>query len=508
MKLARRAFALGSEPTPFWPGYTPNSTNEFDQPLDPPKHWRVWLEALFPNYVRAGFAKRHVEFWEWLWAIRRDSAPQPFVGIWPRGGAKSTSAELGAISLGLRGHRRYAVYVRGTQDRADDSVQNIGAMLESTAVQRYYPDHAQRLVGKHGNPKGWRRNRLRTAGGLTIDALGLDVASRGVKVDDQRPDLIIFDDVDERHDSPKLTEKKLTTIRESILPACTPNAVVIAIQNLIIPHGVFAKLVDGSAGFLSRRIMSGPEPAIVDLKTERVADPETGALRAVIKSGAPTWKGQDLVACQQLLDLIGLSAFDRECQHNVQEREGALWTRDVLNKTRVDRAPRLKRVVVGVDPSGGGEEIGIIAGGLGYDGHGYLIADRTVKGALGPLFWGKTATGLYRDVNADRLVAEANFGGDMVKSNIHVADRNVSVKMVHASRGKDVRAEPVASLYADGKIHHVGHFPELEAEQTGWVPGDPDSPNRMDAGVWVMTELMLGHTPKALDYSAVPAIQR
>jgi len=293
-----------------------------------------------------------------------------------------------------------------------------------------------------------------------------------------------------------------------VLPAGTPNAAVIAIQNLIIPHGVFAKLVDGSAGFLARRIMSGPEPAVWGLNTERVKDPESGMMRSMIRGGKPTWQGQDLVACQQLIDLIGFSAFDRECQHNVQDREGALWTRDVLNKTRVDRAPRMKRVVVGVDPSGGSEEIGIIAGGIGYDGHGYILADRTAKGSQGPFFWGKAATGLYRDVNADRLVAEANFGGDMVKSNIRVADRNVAVKLVHASRGKDVRAEPVASLYADGMIHHVGHFPELEAEQTGWVPGDPDSPNRLDAAVWVMTELLLGHLARSIDYTSVPAIQR
>jgi hypothetical protein len=507
--MSRATISFASEPTRLWPGYSPNSE---EAAVVAPTAWRPWLNALFPNYVRAGFAARHVLFWDWLWAIRRRVAPRPFVGIWPRGGAKSTSAELGTVALGLRGERKYAIYVRGTQDRADDSVQNIGAMLESTAVQRYYPDHARRLVGKYGDPKGWRRNRLRTAGGFTVDALGLDVASRGVKVEDQRPDLIIFDDVDERHDSPRMTEKKLTTIRETVLPTGTPTTAVIAIQNVIIPHGVFAKLADGSAAFLARRLLSGPEPAVVGLKTERVLDPETDVLRAVITAGKPTWEGQDLTACQQLMDLIGFSAFDRECQHNVHEREGALWTRAVINRTRVDRAPRLKRVVVGVDPSGGGNEIGIVGGGIGYDGHGYVLADRTAKGALGPLHWGKEAAELYKVLEADRLVAEKNFGGDMVESNIKVADASISVKMVSASRGKDVRAEPVASLYGDdevpGKIHHVGHFPELEAEQTGWVPGDPDSPNRMDALVWVMTELMLGPGPRSLDYSSIPAIKR
>lgn len=468
-----------------------------------PARWEPWLHALFPNYVTGGFAPRHRAFWDWLWAIDGDDDPDPFVGIWPRGGAKSTSAELGTAALGLRGRRRYALYVRDTQDRADDSVSNIGKLLESAAVERHYPEHAERLVGKYGNSQGWRRNRLRTLGGFTVDALGLDVAARGAKLEEQRPDLIIFDDVDDRHDSADATEKKLTTIRESLLPAGTANCAVIAIQNLIIPHGIFARLADGRADFLARRIVSGPEPALEKMKTTRVEDPDRGVVRTVITAGEPTWDGQDRAACQQLMDRIGFRAFDRECQHNVEEREGALWSRKLLESCRRAAPPGgYKRVVIGVDPSGGAEEIGIIGGGLGYDNHAYIFADRTAKGARGPLYWGRAACDLYHDAKADKVVAEKNFGGDMVESNIKVADKTVAVKMVTASRGKAVRAEPVASLYEDGLVHHVGTMPELETEMTSWVPGDPDSPNRMDAAVWVLTELMLGAQPRR---SFVPA---
>lgn len=463
---------------------------------DAPSDWRAWLKALFPAYVKAPFAPRHEAFWTWLWAITLEIVVRPFVGIWPRGGAKSTSAELATVAVGLRGRRRYALYVRDTQDRADDSVSNIAALLESESVKRYYPEHAERLVGKYGNSQGWRRNRIRTAGGFTVDALGLDVAGRGVKLLEQRPDMIIFDDIDARHDSPKATKKKLATIKDSLLPAGTANCVVLAIQNLIIPNGIFSQIADGRADLLARRILSGPEPALVGMKTERVKDEETGKLRAVITEGAPTWDGQDVQACQQLIDLIGLDSFNREAQQLVQEREGALWTRDVLNLTRVDTCPPLKRIVVGVDPSGGGEEIGIVAGGLGYDNHVYIFADETVEGALGPLHWGRKTTNLYHDAKADRVVAEVNFGGDMVKSNIGVADKTVPVHVVHASRGKAQRAEPVSSLYADGLVHHVGVLPELEAEMTSWVPGDPDSPNRLDAAVWVVTELKLIAQPQ------------
>jgi hypothetical protein len=466
---------------------------------DAPDVWDAWLHRLFPTSVRAGFADRHRAFWHWLWAITPDSDPEAFVGIWPRGGAKSSTAELGCAALGLRNQRRYVLYVRDTQDRADDSVNNIAKLFEAESVARVYPEHAERKVGKFGNSDGWRRNRIRTAGGFTVDALGLDVAARGAKLEDQRPDVIIFDDVDGRHDSPAATAKKLATITDSLLPAGTANCAVVFIQNLIIPNGIASQLADGRAAFLTRRLVSGPEPAVRGLTTTRVADDATGVVRTVITGGAPTWDGQDLTACQQLMDRIGFASFNRECQHNVKEREGALWTTDLLNARRVSKAPPLKRVVVAVDPSGGSAEIGIVAAGLGFDGHAYVLDDRTAKGALGPRHWGRVVCDLYADREADRVIGERNFGGDLVESNIQAADETVPVKLVTASRGKAQRAEPVAALYGDpaapsdpGRVHHVGDFPELEAELTGWAPGDAWSPNRLDALVWAITELLLG----------------
>lgn len=220
---------------------------------DAPDAWREWLEALFPAYVGA-FAGRHERFWEWAWAIGPQDNPRPYVGIWPRGDGKSTSAELATCALGLRERSRYAVYVRRTQDLADDSVSNVQSMLESNAVERYYPSHAEPEVGKFGNVRGWRRERLQTAGGFTVDALGLDAAARGAKIDDARPDLIILDDIDEKHDSRAATQKKLTTLKDSVLGLLSDDgSAVIAIQNLVLPNGVFARLADGRADFLQLR---------------------------------------------------------------------------------------------------------------------------------------------------------------------------------------------------------------------------------------------------------------
>jgi hypothetical protein len=235
---------------------------------------------------------------------------------------------LATTSVGVRGVRSYGIYVRSTQDRADDSVSNISALLESAAVARHYPEHAERLLTKFGHSKGWKRNRVRTAGGFTVDALGLDTAARGVKLEDQRPDWIVFDDVDEAHDGPAATAKKIAIITKSILPAGSERPAVLAIQNLIIPHGVFSQLADGRADFLRDRIVSGPFPAVENLRYEWRFDPELQVRRAMITAGTATWEGgQNLEICQQQIDRFGLAAFMKEMQHDVHGRQEGIVLR-------------------------------------------------------------------------------------------------------------------------------------------------------------------------------------
>lgn len=181
---------------------------------------------------------------------------------------------------------------------------------------------------------------------------------------------------------------------------------------------------------------------------------------------------------------------------DIDEVPGAMWTNVLVEKHRVSDAPPMKRIAVGVDPSGGGDEIGIVAGGRGYDDHGYTLADRSQPGYLGPNNWAQATVDLYYELEADCIVAERNFGGDMVEHTIRTVDPSVPVKMVSASRGKAVRAEPVAALASRGREHHAGEFPAMEAEMTSWTPDDRRSPNRMDAKVWTLTELMLNQSPK------------
>jgi len=289
-----------------------------------PEGWREWLETLFPKHVRWGFAPHHEALWEWVDAITPESSPDPWVSILARGGGKSSSAELAVTKLGVTGARRYALYVRETQEMADKSVGNVAALLESEAVERHYPEHAQKSVNKFGASRGWRRNRLVTAGGFVVDALGLDVAARGVKFEEQRPDLLIFDDIDAKHDTLATTLKKIATITTSILPAGAPNLAVLAIQNLIISDGFFTRMVDGRADYLSRRTVSGPHPALLDFSWEYQEQGGGRPRRALITGGTPTWEGQGLAVCQHQIDVWGLSSFIQEAQHQVQDKRVGL----------------------------------------------------------------------------------------------------------------------------------------------------------------------------------------
>ena len=390
------------------------------------KDWRAWLAELFPDHVARGFAPHHDDYWDWLWGVGPEFDPAPFGGFWPRGGGKSTGVELGAAALGVRGKRKYVLYVRDTQDRADDSVQNIGSLLESAGVAKRYPDHSRPRVNKLGDRSGWRRNRLRTAGGFTVDALGLDVAGRGVKLEDQRPDVIIFDDIDGRHDSPEQTEKKIATITDSLLPAGTDNAAVIFIQNLIIPNGVASQLAAGRADFLSGMVVSGPHPAVEGLETELRAWPN-GRPRYVIVGGEPTWRGQDLAACQRLLDKIGLSAFLRECQHVVEDAPGGMFNHVEFRRCRWAEIPwaALERTVVWVDPAvtntKRSDSHGIQADALASDGTIYRIY--SWEGRTSPEDSLRRAILKAVDLGADTVGVETDQGGDTWGSTYREAAR-------------------------------------------------------------------------------------
>jgi phage terminase large subunit-like protein len=196
----------------------------------------------------------------------------------------------------------------------------------------------------------------------------------------------------------------------------------------------------------------------------------------------------------------------------IEDADGTLWPRTLIEKSRTrpfdpgglaaDRS--LRRIVVGVDPPAGAGEgadaCGIVAVGLGSDGLGYVLADASVQGK-GPEGWAAAVSRAASLWGADRVVAEANNGGAMVESVLRACDAGLPVRRVHASRGKVARAEPVAALFEKGRAKFAGAFPELEDELAGLTRGGEyqgpgRSPDRADAMVWALTELMLGSTAR------------
>lgn len=248
------------------------------------------------------------------------------------------------------------------------------------------------------------------------------------------------------------------------------------------------------------RVLITTTPRPLPLIKKLVADPDT-----YVTYGATLDNSDNLAAntIKQLYDRYGNTRLGRQELNGeiLGDIPGALWNRDSLDSSRTKEVPHdLERVIVAVDPATSSEERsdehGIVVVGLSRDSdgyaRGYVLDDASCKGT--PEEWAKAATRMYRKWQADKIVAEKNQGGQMVESVIKAADRSVPVKLVHASRGKIVRAEPISALYEQGRVHHVGSFPELEDQMCMFSVDNirnssTGSPDRVDALVWGLTEL-------------------
>jgi len=266
----------------------------------------------------------------------------------------------------------------------------------------------------------------------------------------------------------------------------------------------------------------GPNPQIVGTTTPK-ARPEYVKIRntATKITHATTLDNPELNAAQvqRLLERYeGTSLGEQELYgHLIEEAEGALWTSVMIDADRLPTAPSMSRIVVAVDPPGGATEAGIVAAGLipncpcgsgGRQPHFAVLEDGSEK--LTPDEWGTRAVDMYRKLNADRIVAEMNFGGDMVESVIRTIDADVPFRPVRASRGKAIRAEPVVGLYEQRRVHHIGTLVGLEEQMVQWVPDESKwSPDRIDALVWAISELSKRKPRKKLDgWSADPDLRK
>ena len=248
----------------------------------------------------------------------------------------------------------------------------------------------------------------------------------------------------------------------------------------------------------------GNKPQVVVTTTPRptkivkeiLKDPETTITRG------STYENKDNLAESTLVTLRAKYENTRLGRQELfgeilDDNPGALWTRTGIEAARIkiDALPPMTRVVVGVDPAVTNNEdsdsTGIVTCGMSADGHYYVLEDNTIKAS--PQEWATVAVNAYEKHKADRIVAETNNGGDLVIHLLQQVKPTVSTKKVTATRGKYVRAEPIAALYEQGRVHHVGYFGDLEDQMCEFEPGvNQDSPDRMDALVWALTELSEG----------------
>ena len=255
----------------------------------------------------------------------------------------------------------------------------------------------------------------------------------------------------------------------------------------------------------------GDDPRAVVTTTPRptkliralLADPKVVTTRGATKENranlAPAFLDQIVRRYQGTR--LGRQELDAEL---LDDMPGGLWQRGIIEATRTSTVPQFSRVVVAIDPavsaSEHADETGIIAAGRDSNGHGYVLAD--ASGRYAPAEWARIAIAAYGARRADRIVAEINNGGDMVEATLRMIDPNVPFSAVRAARGKVARAEPVAALYEQGRIHHIGAFAQLEDQMCSFT-SDFDrttagySPDRVDALVWAFTELLV--EPRAGD---------
>ena len=282
---------------------------------------------------------------------------------------------------------------------------------------------------------------------------------------------------------------------------------------------------DAAFDMLQFGLRLGPRPRQLVTTTPRplrlikrlLADPRTAVTRAATQANAAHLSPAflDEVIGRYAGTRLGRQEIDGEI---IEERPDALWTRELIEAARVAAAPPLTRIVIGIDPPGSArpnaDACGIVAAGLAEDGRVYVLEDASVQG-LSPAGWASKAVALFRRREADALVAEVNQGGDMVRAVLAQIDPALALRTVHATRGKWLRAEPVAMLYSQGKVKHVD--PPLAALEDEMCDFGLDglssgrSPDRLDALVWAVTELMGRggrQGPRVRGFSDLPVVRR
>lgn len=286
--------------------------------------WRPFLRRVGRSTFTSEFAPFHEQFWHWYWRLTRlrktgqpitDETLTFLLGL-GRGCGKSSSVEWACITEGAMGLDGYVLYVSLTQSSAESHVADIRKRLESEEIGALFPDLASPKMGKHSNRAGWRQNFLITKGGWAIRPLGLDVAVRGLKEDDLRPTMIVFDDIDSYDISPQTVAKNLDVISRNILPAGTKRTIHLIAQNLIAEHCAVNQIATGKTDVLSEHIPCIYPAFEDDIEIIKRVNRQSGESAYEIVSCRPIWEEFDLDAARINLNKLGLEAFMAEYQHD------------------------------------------------------------------------------------------------------------------------------------------------------------------------------------------------
>lgn len=429
-----------------------------------------WALTYLPQHFTSDPAEFH-----WELADLADAHANLVVAA-PRAHAKTTVLAL-ARPLFLAATRRtpYTLLVSDTATQAEQRTSDIYAeLLENRSITDTYPHLALPERGDYADKRVKRSTRdFITLGGIRFTSAGAGQSLRGIKDRHQRPTLIVVDDLenDDNVRTPEQREKLWDWFTKSLLnlPGAD-GAAVHVIGTILHRESLLARLLsEGQAGVWAQR-----------------------RYRA-INDGQPLWPAAwsiEKLEAQRLK--IGSRAFSSEYLNEPVDTGSTLWQEAWLAANRVSKHPPLERVAVAIDPSasGDGDACGIVAGGIA-NGHGYTIEDNTLQGS--PATWARVAIDTYHRLQADLIIAEKNQGGEMVtatlRSVLRPGEMMPRVELVWASRGKTTRADPIAALDENGKLHIVESLPKLEDELTTWTPGMA-SPNRLDAYVWLWSELL------------------
>lgn len=403
----------------------------------------------------------------------------------PRGHAKSTLHSLGR-PLYEAAHLRKAfiILVSDTATQAESLMGDLyGELLENEKLTEKYP-HLRLPEAKDYRKKRTKKTvrDVITMGGIRFMGVGARQKLRGLKKGGKRPDLIIVDDLenDENVYTAAQREKLWNWFTRALLPL--PGA-----QEY---HFIVLGTILHKKSLLMRLLAEGENGGWV-----------TRRYQAILEDGSLLWPTRwSLEALEEIRKAMTPQSFRIEYMNDPTDSESALWQMQWIQDHRVPptvdlKTLRLVRIVVALDPSTSesGDECGIVVMALGSDGRGYVLEDLT--GSYSPDEWAVVSLQAYRFWQANEIIAEKNNGGEMVSSVLRAHCQSVGVStpkitLVWASKGKQIRAEPIAVAYMQGRVSHVGFFELLEEELTGWIRG-MESPNRMDALVWAATALLL-----------------